>query len=80
MSNMFCYEAANGRIKGDFNIYQARNGKIYIAMGKGFTPLTEQQINELGIDVYTIQEFDYDLFISAYSNVHLNSQFKEEFY
>lgn len=66
--NKFCYSITNGSVKGDFNVYQATNGKIYLLMGKGYTPLTEQQVIDLGIDVYSLQEFKYELYKSAYAS------------
>ncbi|APH17016.1 hypothetical protein NPD5_3870 [Clostridium sporogenes] len=66
--NKFSYEVANGSVKGDFNIYQATNGKVYMLMGKGYTVLEEQQIKDLGIDVYELIEFDYELYKKAYTS------------
>lgn len=35
-------------------------------LGSKSTELTLQQINELKIDVYTLQDFDYELFKKVY--------------
>ena len=51
---------------GRCHIYQARNGLIYIALGGAYTVLTEKQVNELHICVYELEDFDYDLFKTAY--------------
>ena len=53
-------------VKGFFNIYQAVNGKIYITMGSSYTPLTLEQVQDLNIDVYLLEEFDIELFKKVY--------------
>ena len=50
----------------NFSIYQARNGLIYISSGSRFTSLTEKQVIELGIMIYDLDEFDYELYMKAY--------------
>ena len=47
--------------KGEFN------GKIILVMGNGLTQLTEQQVKDLYIDVYDLQDFDYEDYKKAYS-------------
>jgi hypothetical protein len=64
--NKFSYEISKGSVSGDFNVFQARNGLIFLSMGRGQTPLSENQISILGIDVYSLIAFDYDLFKKAY--------------
>lgn len=54
---------------GRCHIYQARNGLIYIALGGAYTVLTEKQVNELHICVYELEDFDYDLFKTAYGSI-----------
>lgn len=54
--NQYAY---NGH-SGFFNIYQGKNGCIYIQMGSAFTALNLQQINALCIDLYSLPEFDID--------------------
>jgi len=65
--NKFGYMTASGFVHGVFNIYQARNGKIILVMGNGLTQLTEQQVKDLYIDVYDLQDFDYEDYKKAYS-------------
>ena len=65
-SNSYSYETVSGVSKGWFNVYQAKNGKIYLQMGNVVTPLTESQINELCIDVFSLLDFDYDDYKNAY--------------
>jgi hypothetical protein len=64
--NSYSYETVSGFVTGWFNIYQARNGKIYLMMGSMVTPITESQINELCIDVFSLHDFDYDDYKNAY--------------
>lgn len=47
--------------------YQSRSGHIRIGYGTASTTLTRQQIDELRIDVYSLEAFDYDDFLKAYS-------------
>jgi hypothetical protein len=66
--NIFTYEVdQNTYTKGFFNIYQAINGKVFMAMGNGRTELTYKQVEDLHIDVYSLVDFNYDLFKKAYS-------------
>ena len=61
--------------KGYFSIYQARHGGIMLAMNNGAIELKEKQIQELGIDVYSIHEFDYELYKDRYTCKHpINSR------
>lgn len=62
----FHYEVEGGKITGFFNIYQARNGKIYLMMGNAATPLSSEQIDQLGIDLYQLNDFDIDSYRNAY--------------
>lgn len=66
-NNKYQYKINGGYIKGFFNIYQARNGKIYVQLGNNITDLTYQQIEDLKIDVYELDEFSHEDFIKAYS-------------
>jgi len=62
----FYLKLEDGSISGYFNIYQARNGKIYLQLGNCITVLTPRQINELNINCYNLNDFDVDLFLKAY--------------
>lgn len=62
----FSYDIHSGKIKGKFNIYQGRNGKIYMVMGNNFTELIHKQLVELNIDVYSLQDFDTTSYRKAY--------------
>lgn len=67
ITNFFTYEmAGKSRATGFFNIYQAKNGKIILNMGSSVTAISMKQIQELNIDVYSLQEFDHDNFCKAY--------------
>lgn len=66
-SNHYQYTLShNTTSHGFFNIYQARSGKIYLQMGDSATDLEFDQVVRLDIDVYSLQDFDYDLFRDAY--------------
>ena len=58
--------SGNVRISGDFQIYQARSGAIIMIMGKVNTTLTLQQINDLGIPCYELDDFCKDSFDHYY--------------
>lgn len=64
----YSYEVTNGIKKGNFNIYQGRNGKIYLSMGNGLIDLNQNQIIALGIDVYSLIDFDHNLYKKAYES------------
>jgi hypothetical protein len=65
-TNQYSYSVRNGYVRGFFNIYQARNGAIYLMMGNSKTRLTKQQVNELNVDIYSLEDFDHDSFLNAY--------------
>lgn len=64
--NSYTYKTRRGRVRGAFNIYQARNGRIYLAMGNRYTELSHQQVHDLMIDVFELADFDYDDYKKAY--------------
>lgn len=47
--------------------YQARSGHICLGYGNVSTPLTQEQIDELHIDCYSLSDFSHDAFVKAYS-------------
>lgn len=51
-----------------FNIYQAKNGGIYISKGSLYTELSRKQIEDLRIDVYSLDDFDYECFKNHYKD------------
>lgn len=65
--NQYSIETNDGNIKGYFNIYQAKNGKINLLMSNNYTELNLKQINDLDLDIYSLIDFDYDDFKKAYS-------------
>ena len=54
------------KVKGAFNIYQARNGSIILLMGNSPTTLILKQIEDLGISCYDLQDFNQDDFHQYY--------------
>ncbi len=67
ISDRFKYEVTNGNTRGYFYVYQSINGNIYIKIGNYFTPLTLKQIDDLGIVLYEIENYNRDSFKKAYS-------------
>lgn len=66
--NNYCtFKTQRGITQADFKFYQARNGKIFIVFGAGLAALTLTQITELKLDVYSLLDFDIDLFKKAYN-------------
>lgn len=61
----------------EFNVYQARNGRIYLSGGQGrtYTALTLQQVMDLGLDVFSLDDFSFEQYKKAY---HDNSLPAEE--
>lgn len=55
-------------MKLNINVYQAKNGGIYISCGSVFTELSEKQINDLHIDVYSLEDFDFECFKRHYKD------------
>ena len=66
-NNHYTYNTEDGTVSGFFNIYQGKNGFIFLQMGNGYTRLTETQIEDLGISLYTIHEFDHNQYKKAYN-------------
>ena len=50
------------------HVYQAKNGLIYLSCGDGrsYSALTLQQITDLGVDVYALDDFNLENFREAY--------------
>ena len=48
------------------SLYQARNGKVYIVIGTRYTELSLQQINDLGVDLYSLEDFNLGDYRAAY--------------
>jgi len=65
-NNHYQYTSGDEKKTGYFNIYQARNGLIYLQMGDKVTLLTFDQIGDLRLNLYDLDEFDYDAFVRAY--------------
>ena len=74
----FSYQTSTGCTRGFFNIYQAKDGKIYLQMGNGVIALTELQLLALAIDVYDLVEFDHDLYEQAYSTSKIGGRQKRK--
>ena len=61
----FEYETTDGKRKGFFNVYQAKNGAIMLVMGDSLITLSFEQINQLNLCLYDLIDFnvdDYNLF------------------
>lgn len=64
--NRCCYGSEDYHIRCNFNIYQAVEGGIFILLGDKRSKLTLQQIEELDINIHTLEYFDYDKFKKSY--------------
>lgn len=64
--NKYCYEIKDGKCKGCFKIYQAKNGSIQLMMGNYNTTLTAQQILDLNIYTFDLIDYDQDKFLEFY--------------
>ena len=64
--NQYKYTTKTGYAKGFFKIYQAKSGKIILAMGNSITQLTKEQILDLNIDLYSLEDYCHDDFLKAY--------------
>ena len=53
-------------------VYQARNGLIYLSRGDGlaYTSLTLQQVSDLRLDLYSLDDFSLKDFKKAYHTAH----------
>jgi hypothetical protein len=68
-SNYYTYNTKNSsKVSGFFNVYQARNGGIYLTMGNRSILLGKAQISELGIDVYQLEEFNHSEYCMFYKD------------
>jgi hypothetical protein len=68
----FEYQSGDTKIRGDFNVYQARNGAIILVMGKRFITLTHSQLLDLNLNCYGLLDFDYDSFKDYYKTENNN--------
>lgn len=73
MKNQYNYTAGANLFKGNFNIYQAKNGSIILLMNTKITILSKSQINDLSIDCYSLTDFDVDLFNKYYDTAYILS-------
>lgn len=64
--NYFSFETAGGYATAGFNIYQSKNGSIILALANAHTVLSCKQLGELFIDLYSLKDFDHDLFLLFY--------------
>ena len=64
--NQFEYETCHEFITGYFDIYQARNGFVYLNMSGSVINLTLKQIEKLNINCYLLKDFGHDDFLKAY--------------
>lgn len=62
----FSYQTKTGYCKGRFNVFQNIYGAILIAMGDNTTTLTHQQVEDLGINVYDLNQFDHEDYLEYY--------------
>ena len=51
----------------ELHVYQARNGKIYVRNGSRVAPLTKAQIDALMLDIFSLDEFNFDDYKAAYT-------------
>ena len=65
-ANWFSFKSGAGSVSGWFNIYQGKDGYIYLQMGDKYTKLSKEQLDKLCINVYILDDFDYSLYKKAY--------------
>lgn len=67
-TNFYTYETTEGKTKGAFNIYQGKNGGIYLTMASRSVLLTQSQVKELPICLYILKDFNQFDYNTFYSN------------
>ena len=67
-SNTFNLSLNSGIESGAFNIYQGRNGGIYLHMSHSCTLLLRNQIDDLQLPIWNLRDFDKNGFLDFYSN------------
>ena len=66
--NHYIYKANDKEtVSGYFSIYQAKNGMIGIVMSDRNTLLTHKQCKDLAIDIFILDEFNFEDFKKAYN-------------
>ena len=55
------------KCRGPFNIYQARSGGIILLMGIKFIYLNKNQVEELNINAYELEDFDHNAYLNYYN-------------
>lgn len=66
MKNKYVYETNEGAATGFFNVYQGKNGGIYLMMGNSVTLLSLDQLGELNIHVYGLIDLDHSKYEAFY--------------
>ena len=54
------------KIGNQITIYQAKSGGIYLLFGRIAIQLEFGQLHKLGLDLYSIEDFDKDLYNKHY--------------
>ena len=49
-----------------FNLYQGRNGGIYLEIGVGAILLSKEQLLQLDLPILEVDDYDHNLFIKFY--------------
>lgn len=53
-------------MRGAFNIYQGKDGKIYLKMANRVRSLTHEQVMALDINLIELKDYNHDDFCIAY--------------
>ena len=69
-SNTFSLSTNNGIQTGAFNIYQGKNGGIYLFIDHCHTLLSQSQILDLQLPVDQLRDFDQRIYRAFYSKAH----------
>jgi hypothetical protein len=67
MKTGYCYKTTDGYCKGEFAIYQGKSGGIYLLMGNAPILLSKQQIEQLCLSCYTLNDFNHEEFNKFYN-------------
>ena len=69
-NNHYTCNTESGTNRGFFKIYQSKSGFIFLQMGNGYTKLTQEQIDDLGINLYSLEDFSQDDYSIAYNLIN----------
>ena len=76
MNSKYSYNTTTGTRSGAFNVYQGKNGAIYLLMGYNAVVLQKEQVEKLiGSNLYELYDFRLDDYNNYYDKLKEDNAF-----